>query len=162
MYNIPKGVMKVKEISFEIFKGNLLIRELKSWKAFEKALNKYKLDLLNDGYSSVQSSTAGYHLFFNPRNREQDAVCLYWRIWLGIYDCNGNKIYENDQLEDKSGNRCFVSPYNLLEDKAFFLHIYRPQSPRSSFYRSEDIPITGQDVLDEYGVHVVKGVFDTL
>ena len=89
----PKYYIEVK-VNGEVIVDKLLkLDKYDNYAAYEKIISDYKIN----GYEHVESSSSGYTILAN--HKEKKSVYISYRLYITATDSNGNKIYENSILK---------------------------------------------------------------
>lgn len=142
--------MKLKDNVYETYVNGEPGRLVTGHKTFEKWLERYKERMSKKGYTIIKESHVGYIIFVNYE--KQKSLFLSWRNWLGIYDCNGEKIYDGDFLETENGESASFIPKGYSGND-YELHIHHKYEYHPGF------DFDSLDICKEYGIHVRFSTF---
>ena len=150
---------KLRVDVFEIFENGKKIKEVKSWEALENYESKRFNALEKQGYKQLEKSSAGYTVYVNYQT--QQCVFYAYRIWNGLYDCEGKRIYDGDRLEDKFGNTVDIQAnWDYTTSKRDGTFTYRKTVGVGYRQHTADIPVYSLEFIKEDGVRVAKNCFE--
>ncbi len=137
---------------WEIYKNGVLIEEIKGNDEFDKYIEKLTKKYLKEGYSKKEESR-NYILFVNFKTHTCDMIAF--RMWFGLTDVHGNRIYSGDILKTKDNKDCDFFDYDNIKHD-YWLKVFDKYEvlPRIEFDNA--------DICQEYGIYVKLGVFDMM
>lgn len=146
--------MKLKDNQYEIFVNGKKIKTVKGKEAFYQYLEDYYEQMDNAGYEILKEVSGSYAIFVNYKT--QQCQFFTYRQYLGIKDCNGQKIYDGDILITNDGKSVSLLPvWEPSEDKETGDYMIRFSDSYSSFNFFHSL-------IKEYGIKVETQVFDYL
>ncbi len=142
--------MKLKNDQYEIFVNGKKIKTIKGHDSFYQYLEDYNDELTKAGYEIIKevSGYIAYTIYVNYKT--QQTQFFTYRQYLGIKDCNGQKIYDGDILITNNGME--VSLFEDYDSGDYMLR-FNDSHESYHFYR---------DFIKEYGIIVKTSVFEQL
>ena len=153
--------LKLNILVFEIFENGKKVKEVKGYAALDRYLYKRDSQLKAQGYKVTEESTGGYAIYTNYKT--QQCVFMAHRLWEGLHDCDGNRIYNGDYLEDKLGITVGIEGNwdwaKGKQDGTF--RYWRTEGVGYREHRVDVMPqIENLDFIKEDGIRVKKNCFE--
>ena len=143
--------MKIKTKEYEIFVDGKLVRVIKGKGRFERHLSAFNKKMRKKGYREILTTEHSDKIYVNAE--KQKSLYFSTRMWFGFRDCEGNKIYDGDELTNKNGDWVEIEEPYWDFGSGKYIYINHSKVTLGTYVKKD---ITNMDFIKEEGVKIVR------